>query len=126
MLSSHPWSVETPAQRGQLICQDCPVKAQREGTEETGSRRGPERKSLKAKSVTSVPGGGREVVCGEPDLCQQNAFRKAWFKPVAMNTVEKIAGSRSHHRVLNEGWGFFRIRPVLRYQGILEGDTVVF
>lgn len=56
----------------------------------------------------------------------KNAFRKARFKPVAMNTVEKITGSRSHHRVLNEGWGFFRIRPVLRYQGTQEGDTVAF
>lgn len=87
---------------------------------------GAPRESLKAKSVTSLPGGGRKVVCGEPGLCQQNAFRKTRFKPVAMNTVEKIAGPRSHRRILNEGRGFFRIRPVLRYQGTLERDTVVF
>lgn len=45
VLSSHPLSVETPAQRGHLICQDCPVKAQCEGIEESGEQKGPPEKA---------------------------------------------------------------------------------
>lgn len=47
----------------------------------------------------------------------KNAFGKARFRPVAMNTVEKIAGSRSHHRVLNEGLGLLQDKACLEVSG---------
>lgn len=59
-----------------------------------------ERESLKEKTgtcraVLPVPLEAARVVCGEPEL-------SPWMpKPVAVNTVEKIPGSRSHYRTLN-------------------------